>query len=150
MAAFKRRQLRERSGVRMELWGVTERRQHYRLAVSFPVERASLFDVDGDVVASLSATVLEISIGGARLVVNKPIAPGDLIDFAVALGDPPWRLEARALAVHAFQRRRGGSYHVGAHFIDLSSLQERRLSRFISEELAQRVVSAGGARTNSS
>ena len=121
---------------------MTERRQHHRLAVSLPVERASLLDVDGDVAASLSATVLDISVGGARLVVNEPIALGDLIDFAVALGDPPWRLEARGVVIHALQRGRGGSYRVGVQFIDLSSLQERRLARFISEEPTRRVVSA--------
>lgn len=82
----------------------------------------------GTVRAEVPARLLDLSLGGALLVIATPLAVGAIHDFALELdGENLW---VQAEVRHC--RPAGqGSYHVGVQFVGVDPNDERRLGEYL-------------------
>ena len=78
--------------------------------------------------AEVPARLLDLSLGGALMIITTPLVPGAIHDFALELeGDTLW---VQAEVRHCRPYDRGG-YHVGVQFIGIDPRDERRLGEYL-------------------
>ena len=83
---------------------------------------------NGTVRAEVPARLLDLSLGGALLVIATPLAVGAIHDFALELdGESLW---VQAEVRHCRPSDRG-SYHVGVQFVGVDPSDERRLGEYL-------------------
>ena len=82
----------------------------------------------GTVRAEVPARLLDLSLGGALLVIGTPLSMGSIHDFALELdGENLW---VQGEVRHCRRAERGG-YHVGVQFVGIDPRDERRLGEYL-------------------
>jgi c-di-GMP-binding flagellar brake protein YcgR len=83
---------------------------------------------NGSVRAEVPARLLDLSLGGALLVIAAPLSVGAIHDFALELdGETLW---VQAEVRHC--RPSGqGNYHIGVQFVGVDPNDERRLGEYL-------------------
>lgn len=85
-------------------------------------------DATGTVRAEVPARLLDLSLGGALLVIGTPLSMGAIHDFALELeGENLW---VQGEVRHCRRSERGG-YHVGVQFVGIDPRDERRLGEYL-------------------
>jgi len=97
-----------------------ERRQSTRYLVEEPSE---LYVTD----RPLSATLVDVSIHGARIATRFPRDTGEVIGVQIQLDGIPMILPLRLL----WRRMVDGSYQFGGLFVDLTAEEQHYLGRYI-------------------
>jgi c-di-GMP-binding flagellar brake protein YcgR len=131
----------------------TERRGFYRLMVSIPAR--AIFSppsppVDADPSAptpepeTMDVVLQDVSGGGARVRVDRPLEPGTTFDIEFPIGSSTLRLHAEVIRPEAIELGRGG-YRYEAHcmFTEIRRGDQDRLVKFVFQkqrELSQRGV----------
>jgi c-di-GMP-binding flagellar brake protein YcgR len=73
---------------------------------------------------------LDLSLGGALLVLAAPLEVGEIHDFALDLD--PRRIWVQAEVRHVFPAPRGAGFHVGVQFVGVNPQDERVLREYLS------------------
>ena len=82
----------------------------------------------GTVRAEVPARLLDLSLGGALLVIATPLSVGAIHDFALELdGENLW---VQAEVRHCRPSGQGG-FHVGVQFVGVDPNDERRLGEYL-------------------
>ena len=86
----------------------------------------------GFVRAQVPVRFLDISMGGALLVVPSAFEVGAIHDFAIDLGRG--RIWAQCEVRHCRRADRGPGYHVGLQFLGIDPQDERLLREFVQKK----------------
>lgn len=86
--------------------------------------------VTGTARAQVAARFLDLSLGGALLVLGTSLKPGAIHDFALDLGGEPLWVQAEVRHCHPADR--GAGYVVGVQFVGIDPQDERRLSSYLA------------------
>lgn len=86
----------------------------------------------GFVRAQVGVRFLDISMGGALLVVPTAFEVGAIHDFAIDLGDD--LIWAQCEVRHCRRAERGPGYHVGLQFLGIDPQDERLLREFVARK----------------
>lgn len=100
-----------------------------RVELSLPVE---CFAVDGQGVSgpAIRATLVDLSAGGARMVLDGPVPLGAALRLHVVSEEPPLTVSVLGTTVRSMRRDTGG-FDVGVQFVALATEQRVALTRFV-------------------
>ncbi len=83
----------------------------------------------GQIRAQVPVRFLDLSLGGALLVMPAALDAGAIYDFAIDLdGDRIW-VQGEVRHVHPADR--GAGYHVGVQFVGIDPRDEKRLREYV-------------------
>lgn len=83
----------------------------------------------GQVRAQVPVRLLDLSMGGALLVLPASLEKGGIYDFAIDLeGDRMW-VQGEVRHVHPADR--GAGFHVGVQFVGIDPQDEKRLREYV-------------------
>lgn len=86
----------------------------------------------GQVRAQVPVRLLDLSMGGALMVLPTSLQPGGIYDFALDLeGDRIW---VQAEVRHVHRADRGAGFHVGVQFIGIDPQDEKRLRDYVESQ----------------
>jgi hypothetical protein len=84
--------------------------------------------VTGDVTAQLPLRVLDLSRGGADLILNAAVSPGTVHEFTIDLAGVPFL--ARGRVCRCVPREK--TFEVAVEFVDLTPRDQMRLEQYLS------------------
>jgi hypothetical protein len=79
--------------------------------------------------AEVTVRFLDLSMGGALLILPAPLTVGAIHDFAIELGGE--RVWVQAEIRHVRSADRGPGYHVGVQFVGIDPQDEKVLREFV-------------------
>jgi c-di-GMP-binding flagellar brake protein YcgR len=83
----------------------------------------------GQARAQVPVRLLDLSMGGALLVLPAPLEKGGIYDFAIDLeGDRIW---VQGEVRHVRTADRGAGFHVGVQFVGIDPQDEKRLREYV-------------------
>ncbi|MHB8635816.1 MAG: PilZ domain-containing protein [Fimbriimonadaceae bacterium] len=113
-------------------WAEIDRRRHPRFAVKLPVSIRAVIESDGQFQhTDVPGTALDLSLCGARVMIDAAIEPGALVEISIELSN---RQSMQALAVTAFTKPYQGQ--LGFEFIDFVGNAQYMLHSFLVDQAA--------------
>jgi c-di-GMP-binding flagellar brake protein YcgR len=88
--------------------------------------------VGGTIRAQVPTRVLDVSVGGALLVVNHPLEVGTIYDFALEVEDDTLWVQAEVRRCVAAAS--GADHHVGVQFVGIDPHDEERLKHYLARQ----------------
>lgn len=87
--------------------------------------------VSGDVTAQLPLRVLDLSRGGADLILNAAVSPGSVHEFTLELAGEPFL--ARGRVCRCVPREK--TFQVAVEFVDISARDQARLDEYLGARI---------------
>lgn len=106
-----------------------EQRKFMRVELSLPVD---CFAVDAQGVSgpAIRATLVDLSAGGARLLLDGPVPLGAAMRLQITCAEPSLAISVLGTAVRSLRREAGG-FDLGVRFVALPQEQRVALTRFV-------------------